>query len=157
MKTKPVVFIKNKQKSVVTTPPLRRLIKAAIAATLRYEDKPIGCEVSVTLVDNAAIHQLNFDYRQVDRETDVLSFPLYEREELVSMTEPLLLGDIVISLEKAAEQAESYGHSMEREVAFLTVHSMLHLLGYDHELSSEEETDMFRRQEEVLAIMGLTR
>ena len=73
MKTKPTVFIKNKQKTVVTTPPLRRLIMAAIAATLRYEHKPIGCEISVTLVDNEAIHRLNRDYRRVDRATDVLS------------------------------------------------------------------------------------
>ena len=157
MKTKPTVFIKNKQKTVVTTPPLRRLIMAAIAATLRYEDKPIGCEISVTLVDNESIHQLNRDYRRVDRATDVLSFPLYEREELCHMTSPLLLGDIVLSLEKAVEQAEGYGHSLEREVAFLTVHSTLHLLGYDHELSSEEEADMFHRQEEILLTMGLTR
>jgi probable rRNA maturation factor len=142
---------------VVTTPPLRRLVKAAIGATLDFEDFTADSEVSVTFTDNEKIHVLNREYRDVDRPTDVLSFPLYEGEELGQAFGPVVLGDIVLSLEKAKAQAEEYGHSFEREVAFLTVHSTLHLLGYDHETSEEDETDMFRRQNAIMDLMGLSR
>ena len=157
MTPKRTVFIKNNQKKVVTTPPLRRLIKAAVNATLDFEDFTADCEVSVTLTDNEKIHRLNRDYRNVDRPTDVLSFPLCDWEEEGQAFGPMALGDIVLSLEKAKEQAEAYGHSYEREVAFLTVHSVLHLLGYDHETSEEDEADMFRRQDAILEVMGLSR
>ena len=157
MTPKRSVLIKNNQKKIVTTPPLRRLVKAAIAATLDFEDFTADCEVSVTFTDNERIHVLNREYRNVDRPTDVLSFPLYEGEELGQAFGPVALGDIVLSLEKAKAQAEEYGHSFEREVAFLTVHSTLHLLGYDHETSEEDETDMFRRQNAVMDLMGLSR
>jgi probable rRNA maturation factor len=150
-------LIKNNQKKVVTTPPLRRLVKAAVGATLDFEDFTADSEVSVTFTDNEKIHVLNREYRDVDRPTDVLSFPLYEGEELGQAFGPVVLGDIVLSLEKAKAQAEEYGHSFEREVAFLTVHSTLHLLGYDHETSEEDETDMFRRQNAIMDLMGLSR
>ena len=116
----------------------------------------------MTLTDNVGIHELNRDFRGIDRPTDVLSFPLFEGEMPSSETEDgekhkLPLGDIVISTEKAMEQAEEYGHSIEREIAFLCVHSVLHLLGYDHERSEDEEKDMFRRQEEILDACGFKR
>jgi len=151
------VLIKNSQKKVVTTPPLRRLVKAAIGATLDFEDFTADCEVSVTFTDNDKIHALNREYRNVDRPTDVLSFPLYEGNDLGQAFGPVALGDIVLSLEKAKSQAEEYGHSFEREVAFLTVHSTLHLLGYDHETSEEDEKDMFARQNAIMDAMGLSR
>ncbi|TCS94758.1 rRNA maturation RNase YbeY [Hazenella coriacea] len=116
-------------------------------------------EVSVTIVDNETIHNMNQEYRQVDRPTDVLSFPLWEPDEewIVSEEEPEVpLGDIVISLPKAEEQAAEYGHSLDREIGFLATHGFLHLLGYDHE-TPEEETEMFAKQEEILKQTGLQR
>ena len=157
MTPKRSVLIRNNQKKVATTPSLRRLVKAAVSATLDFEDFTADCEVSVTFSDNEKIHVLNREYRNVDRPTDVLSFPLYEGEELGQAFGPVALGDIVLSLEKACSQADEYGHSLEREVAFLTVHSTLHLLGYDHETSEEDERDMFARQNAVMEAMGLTR
>ena len=148
------VMIANEQGVVAVTRELRALIRRAVAAALRYEQFEGAAEVSVTLVDNAGIHELNRTYRNVDRPTDVLSFPLFDEEGENGKT---VLGDIVLSLERAGEQAQAYGHAFEREVAFLCVHSILHLLGYDHETSPEDEKDMFARQEAVLAEMGLVR
>ena len=108
--------------------------------------------------DNVGIRRLNAEYRNIDSATDVLSFPLvdFEGGEEPPTDEPeLMLGDIVLSLERAEEQAEEFGHSFEREAAFLCVHSMLHLLGYDHVNGGEEEEDMRRRQREILEQMGL--
>ena len=113
----------------------------------------------MTFTDNAGIHELNNKYRGVDKPTDVLSFPLFDFEG--ECEEPPIdevmsnLGDIVISLEKAKEQAEEFGHSFERETAFLCVHSMLHLLGYDHERSEDEDKEMRSKQTEIMRIMGL--
>lgn len=133
----------------------RTLIRRAVKATLVSEEFDRPAEVSVTIVDNEAIHAINLEHRGIDRPTDVLSFPMFDED--FDDGEDCVLGDIVISLEKAKEQAESYGHSIEREVAFLTVHSVLHLLGYDHEEGKAEESEMFEKQEAVLAKMGLTR
>ena len=132
-------------------------MKKAVLATLEFEDFGRRAEVSVTFTDNEKIHALNREYRNVDRPTDVLSFPLSDGEDYDTDGDAVLLGDIVISLERAQTQAEEYGHSFEREVAFLTVHSMLHLLGYDHETSPEDERDMFARQDEILISAGITR
>ncbi len=138
---------------------LKMLVRAAVEATLDYEQYGNPCEVSVTFVDNAEIHELNKKFRGVDKSTDVLSFPLFDYEgesEEPPVDEMLgMLGDIVLSLEQAGIQAEEFGHSFAREVAFLTVHSMLHLLGYDHETGEEDELDMRRRQSEIMEIMGL--
>ena len=149
------VYISNDQKIIPTDRALYSLIRRAIKAALEFEDFQRECEVSVTLVDNAQIHEMNLESRGVDRPTDVLSFPMFDED--FDDGEMAILGDIVLSLEKAKSQAEEYGHSFEREVAFLTVHSVLHLLGYDHELSEEDEKDMFFRQEEILKIMKLER
>lgn len=153
------IDFENEQEKLPVTYALKMLIRRAVEATLDYEQYGNPVEVSVTFTDNEKIRELNKKFRGIDRATDVLSFPLFDYEgeteeppvdELVGM-----LGDIVISLEQAKKQAEEYGHSFEREAAFLCVHSMLHLLGYDHETSKADEDDMRRRQSEILAQMGL--
>ena len=123
------------------------------------EEFPQDAEVSVSIVDNERIHELNKQYRNIDSETDVLSFPLGENGvyDINYDTNEAELGDIVISLEKAEEQAKRYGHSLEREVGYLTVHSMLHLLGYDHELGGIELVRMREKEEKVLTELGLRR
>ncbi len=135
-----------------------RLIEDVIKAALEYEKIKNDCEISVTIVDNEQIHQLNKQFRNIDRATDVLSFPLidFQKEQLPPDNVKVYLGDIVISIERAAEQAIEYGHSLQREIGFLTAHSMLHLLGYDHMLP-EEEKIMFKKQEEILKSLGLKR
>lgn len=116
---------------------------------------PHTLEISVTLVDDETIHELNREYRGVDRATDVLSFPQYQSgEEIMPRSS---LGDIVISLPRMAAQAAEFGHSQQREFCFLFVHGLLHLLGYDHELSEEEEKLHFGRQERILADIGVNR
>ena len=130
---------------------MKMAVRRAVEATLAYEGFAFDAEISVTFCDNEAIRVKNAEYRGKDSATDVLSFPMYERDELADPYElPVVLGDIVISLERAAEQAEGLEHSTEREVAFLTIHSVLHLLGYDHERSAEEDEDMCRRQRDVI-------
>lgn len=154
-----MIYFCNDQDKFPITYKLKMLIRRAVDTTLSFEGFENDCEVSITLTDNQKIHILNEQYRGVDRPTDVLSFPLtdYTGETCEpDVDEPQIsLGDIVISLEKAAEQAETYGHSFEREVAFLTVHSMLHLMGYDHETGEDDEVDMRARQTAVMTIMGL--
>ncbi|MBE6686100.1 MAG: rRNA maturation RNase YbeY [Ruminococcaceae bacterium] len=148
------VFITNEQDIIDVTKEIKSLIVSAIAESLKYEKVEKKCEVSVTLCDNDTIHGLNREYRGVDRPTDVLSFPIFDEDDMGSKA---VLGDIVLSLEKARAQAEEYGHSFEREIAFLCVHSMLHLLGYDHEEGRAQESEMFSRQEEILCNMGIAR
>ena len=130
---------------------LKMLVRRSILATLEYEDVNSKCEVSVTFTDNEGIRAINREYREIDAPTDVLSFPLFE--EGADGTREL--GDIVLSLEKCHAQAAEFGHSFERECAFLTVHSTLHLLGYDHVNSEEEEKDMRERQTAIVEKMGL--
>ena len=136
---------------------LKMIVREAIIATLEYEDLIFDAEVSVTLCDNAYIHKLNKQFRNVDRHTDVLSFPMYEDGEfdMCECISGAMLGDIVISLERAAEQAKEIGNGFLHEVAFLTVHSTLHLLGYDHERSPEEEEKQCALQREIIASMEI--
>lgn len=136
----------------------RELIEKVIAESLRYENVSNNCEISVTIVDNEEIHQINLKHRGIDRATDVLSFPLidFEKETLPTDGSKIYLGDIIISIERAMEQAKEYGHSIDREVGFLTAHSMLHLLGYDHMVEDEEKV-MFKKQEEILNNLNLRR
>ena len=157
MSAKADVFTRNEQKIETVTPSLRALVRRAAKAALEYEKVTFVPEISVTFTDNEGIRELNAAHRNIDRPTDVLSFPLFEKEDLADASDGDALGDIVISLERAREQANEYGHSFEREVAFLTVHSMLHLLGYDHEISEKDEKEMFERQEEILKTIGLGR
>lgn len=135
-----------------------RLIENVISEALRYEGVNDNAEISVTIVDNAEIRKINNKFRNIDRATDVLSFPLidFDNEGLPSDGSKIYLGDIIISIERAKEQANEYGHSLDREVGFLTAHSMLHLLGYDH-MVPEEEKVMFAKQEEILNNLGLKR
>ena len=151
------IYMTNAQDKASVTPILRGLIRRVINRALKHEGVTVDCEVSVTFTDNEGIHGLNLEHRGIDRPTDVLSFPLFEGipEGATEDGSPLPIGDIVLSLERAAEQAEQYGHSFEREVAFLCVHSVLHLLGYDHETGEEDELDMRRRQREIMAEIGL--
>ena len=153
------IYFENEQEKLPLTYKMKMLVREAIETTLDFEDFRNVCEVSVTFTDNEGIHELNKKFRGVDKPTDVLSFPLfdYEGESEEPPIDEIInnLGDIVISLEKAQEQAAEFGHSFERETAFLCVHSMLHLLGYDHERSEEEDAEMRAKQREIMEIMGL--
>ena len=154
------VFGSNRQKIVPVTKELRTLIKKCCLETLYEEGYKGSFEVSVTFTDNRGIRKINNEYRDIDKETDVLSFPATDSGESFTKSRETgcyILGDIVLSLEKAVSQAQEYGHSFEREAAFLTVHSMLHLLGYDHVNSEEEEREMFGKQEIILEAMGISR
>lgn len=146
------------------------IIKRVTDYALDYIQCPYEAQVNVTITDKENICQMNSQYRQIDSPTDVLSFPMvdYELQGDFSHVEEhaesyfdfetgeLLLGDIILCSEKIIEQAQAYGHSVERELAFLTAHSMLHLFGYDH-LTPTEETEMFAKQEEILQALGITR
>ena len=156
MRTK--IYFENNQEKETISYSLKMLIRRSVEATLAYEEIDDDCEVSVTFVDNEEIREINRKFRNIDRATDVLSFPLFDEDGMDAHVEELdcMLGDIVLSLERAREQAAEFGHSFEREVAFLTVHSVLHLLGYDHELSDEDDADMRRRQTEIVEKMGLS-
>lgn len=135
---------------------LEGLIERVVRHALTREAVP-SCEVSILVTDDAGIRELNRSYRQKDQPTDVLSFP--QEEDAVFSPDgdaPILLGDIVISLARAQAQAEEYGHSLEREISFLVVHGVLHLLGHDHEASDERER-MRRHEEAILAELGITR
>ena len=138
---------------------MRHRIKKAAKAALAYEHFQKDTILSITFTDNEGIRALNNEYRHKDSATDVLSFPMYTMRNGDVPEDDMAaeLGDIVLSLERAGEQAVEYGHSFERETAFLTVHSVLHLLGYDHETSPEDEADMFRRQREIMQELGLPR
>ncbi len=153
------VYISNQQNVVKIPTGIRLLVRRCCSAVLQMEEFIDPAEVSVTFVDNEQIRELNAEYRNKDSATDVLSFPLGEDGEYdVNMeTGALLLGDIIISVPRAIEQAEMYGHSLRREIGFLTVHSMLHLLGYDHENEGIEAVRMREKEEQVLNKLGLKR
>lgn len=145
------IYFTNDQSTIRLTHRLKLLVRRAILAALSYEQVEGRAEVSVTFTDNEGIRELNRTYREIDAPTDVLSFPLFEE----GVGGVKMLGDIVLSLEKCAQQAAEFGHSFLRECAFLTVHSTLHLLGYDHENGEAEELDMRKRQSEIVEGMGL--
>ena len=154
------VYVKNKQNIVKIPVGIRLLIRRCCQAVLATEKFDKDAEVSVSFVTNKEIRNLNKAYRNKDAETDVLSFPLTNddgTQEVSAETGFVLLGDVVISLETAVKQADMYGHSLEREIGFLTVHSMLHLLGYDHETSPLEERIMREKEEAVLEKLGISR
>ena len=131
-----------------------------VLESLKFEDFDTQCEVSISIVDNSEIKNINKQFRHIDKETDVLSFPqlTFEEGEVADVNEndEIILGDIIISIEKAISQAEEYGHGLRREIAFLTAHSMLHLMGYDH-MEPEERDIMFEKQEKILGNLGITR
>ncbi len=143
------IYFEDSQEKFKVTYGLKMLVRRAILATLAAENVTVDCEVSVTFTDNEGIRAINRAYREIDAPTDVLSFPLFEESEAGKQ-----LGDIVLSLERCREQGEEFGHGFERECAFLTVHSTLHLLGYDHVNSEEEEREMREKQTAVVEAMG---
>lgn len=159
MKDKIKVIITNGQNTVRIPTGVRMLIRRCCNAVLVGESFKGSAEISVTIVDDEAIHELNLKHRGIDRATDVLSFPLGVDGvyDINNDTGARMLGDIVISIEHAYKQAELYGHSLDREIAFLTVHSMLHLLGYDHEPGGLELVRMREKEEAVLTQLGLVR
>lgn len=152
------VYYSNKLKETSETIGLLFLVKKAVKETLEYMNFPYDTEVSVTFCGDEHIQELNAKFRSKDSVTDVLSFPLYDFRNGDEPDEELTeLGDIVINLKRAFEQAAEYGHTFAREVAFLAVHSTLHLLGIDHEASEEEDEFMRELQKAVMARLGLTR
>ena len=150
--------------------PYREIVEEIVLAAMDYEECPYEAEVNVILTDNPAIQEINREHRQIDAPTDVLSFPMVDYETPSDFdhveeaaedyfnpeTGELMLGDIVISVDKVEEQAEQYGHSQKRELAFLVAHSMLHLFGYDH-MEEEERLVMEQKQREILESRGYTR
>ncbi|MBC7765607.1 MAG: rRNA maturation RNase YbeY [Hyphomonadaceae bacterium] len=154
------IIIENEQTLFAVDADLLNIIQKVALKALEVEKFAQPCEVSVLLVDNQEMHRLNHQFRDMDKPTDVLSFSMieggYDERDIAYVSDLLLLGDIVISLERANEQAQSYGHTFEREVAFLTAHAMLHLLGYDH-LTDTQEQDMMQKQEAILNELGFLR
>lgn len=150
------VIISNSQKEVKIPTGLRMLVRRCCNAVLRMENFQGAAEVSVTFANNEQIHELNKMHRNVDAPTDVLSFPMGEdgKYDIDPATNAKILGDIVISMEKAVEQAERFGHTLQREVGYLTAHSMLHLLGHDHE-EPLEKVHMREKEELVMTQLGL--
>ena len=157
------LIISNEQDKVEFTEELESAVKSVCEAVLAEEECDFDAEISLTLTDDESIREINREHRGIDKPTDVLSFPMlefdgdcYDVEE-----EPdsglVVLGDIVISMERAAAQAEEYGHGLKRETAFLTAHSMLHLLGYDHVDDEEGERVMREKQNRILNGLNITR
>ncbi len=144
-----------------------KLIRLAAKAAYARFDYPFDGQVTVTITDDEGIRKYNNEFRQIDKATDVLSFPLNDfyrsipGEDMAELMDPITchvpLGDMIISVERAREQAKEYGHGLARECAYLTVHSMLHLLGYDHVDEAEEKAAMREKEEEILSVLGLSR
>ncbi|WP_249310985.1 rRNA maturation RNase YbeY [Congzhengia minquanensis] len=155
----------NEQEFIDITDDLIKTLTACMEQTLAFETFDKDAEVSLTFTDNSGIKERNQIARGIDKPTDVLSFPMldYEADGTLEICDEdlsegaVVLGDILISMERAVSQSEEYGHSLKRELCFLTVHSMLHLLGYDHERSQKEEALMFEKQDEILNQLGITR
>ena len=157
------VYFDNLQGKYPVTFRLKRLIRKTVKAALFYEQFAFPTEVSVTFTDNTGIRTLNREHRELDRETDVLSFPVVNLLDGSDCDEAgdyyegrLILGDVVLCAERAQQQAEEFGHSIEREMGYLTCHSVLHLIGYDHEDESERET-MRQKEEAVMELVNLKR
>ena len=153
------ILISDRQSAVKIPSGIRLLVRRSCNAALLLEKFPYPAEISVSFVDNAEIRQINADHRKKDDVTDVLSFPAFEdgKYQITEGTKSVILGDIVISVEKAMEQAGMLGHSLQREIAFLTVHSMLHLLGYHHEEGGLQEVHVREKEETILRQLGLPR
>ena len=162
------IYIEN-ESDIKLNIPYRKIIEDSINLSLDFEKVPYECEISVTIVDDERIHEINKEFREIDRSTDVLSFPLNEFEKVADWqnfdedkasfnydTGELMLGDIILSAEHIIKQANEYGHTRKRELAFLVIHSILHLLGYDH-ITKEDEEKMFSRQRQILDLGGYKR
>jgi len=151
------IIISTYPEKLQSSSSIERIVKEAIVKVGELYGLETA-EVSITLTDNVYIHELNMKYRNIDRPTDVLSFALNEGEEPEIVDGPVvnMLGDIIISVERATEQAAEYGHSIEREIAFLTVHGMLHLLGYDH-MEEADRVEMRKEEDYVMDKLGIGR
>lgn len=143
-------YIDNRQSKYEITEELEKLLELVINEALMVEGISKDYEVSISFVGNSEIRELNREYRGVDSETDVLSFPMEDEFEIST----LLLGDIIISIERAKEQSLEYGHTLEREIAYLTAHSMFHLMGYDH-MNEEEKKIMRNKEKQVMKNLGI--
>lgn len=150
------VVITDEQEKIVIPEDWTGKIERVAEICLQEEEIDPKAEIGLMFVDNEQIREMNKAYRDIDSATDVLSFPIYEADEAIDDEEEILFGDIVISLERAAEQAEEYGHSLEREVMYLLVHGLLHLAGYDH-MEDDEKKEMRQREEELLTVIGASR
>lgn len=160
------VLIDNRQELITVDQKLEDFVQKVVSGVLEYEENREDYEVSISFVNDEEIQDLNNEYRGINNPTDVLSFPMMEfeeedenidaGEEFEYIEEELPLGDIVISMDRAKAQAEEYGHSFERELSFLLVHGMLHLLGYDHEEEKDEKV-MMKIQEEILETLKINR
>ena len=159
------VLIDNRQNIIEIKPEIESFVNKVIKAVLEFENCNDNYEISISFVDNEEIKDLNKQYRNIDAPTDVLSFPMLEFNKKsndetivkeVFIDEEIPLGDIVISTEKVIEQAREYGHGQDRELAFLLVHGMLHLLGYDH-IQESDEIIMRKKQEEILELLNIKR
>lgn len=157
------LYIDNNQDKINVDKDLENLVDTVIKKALEYEGVNEKCEVNLMFVDNDEIKEINNEQRSIDNVTDVLSFPMLDAKNgEITVSESdffegyLVLGDIVISLERAKEQAEEFGHSFFREVGFLTCHSILHLLGYDH-MEDDDRIIMRKKEEDVLSLLELTR
>lgn len=166
-----MIYVDNRQEKLEVKDSLIDQLKKVIEFTLKEEEVNIECEISLVFVDNDEIKQINNDTRRINKETDVLSFPMLEYEEQKVFKEmykdykfsqsdfdgdELVLGDVVLSLEKALEQSKEFNHSFEREASYLVVHSILHLLGYDH-MEDDEKKVMRSREEEILNKLNIPR
>lgn len=152
------VNIADRQKAIKLPTGIRLLVRKSCVATLGEEKFGFDAEVNVTFVDDIEIKRMNSEFRNIDNSTDVLSFPLGENGiyDINPETGAKMLGDVVISVEHAFAQADLYGHGIEREIAFLTVHSMLHLLGYDHVEGGMQAVRMREKEEIILSSLGLS-
>ena len=166
-----MIYTDNRQEKIEVTEELVKELEHTIEFTLKEEEVNIPFEISLLFVDNDEIREINNETRNIDKETDVLSFPMldypkdkafkdvyknYEFDETYMDGEELVLGDIVLSLEKALEQSKEYNHSFKREASYLVVHSVLHLLGYDH-MEEDEKKVMRKREEEILGQLDIRR
>lgn len=154
------VVVTNMQTKIKIPSGIKLLIRRSCNAVLEYEGISYPVEIGVSIIDNDEIRKINSEYRGIAEETDVLSFPLYEKDQIKDIREdehPVSLGDIVFSIEKAYSQSSIYNHTLQREIAFLIVHSMLHLLGYDHEEGGLQEVHMREKEETILTKLGLPR
>lgn len=166
-----MIYVDNRQKKINITDEEVEELKKVILYALKEEEVEVPTEISLVFVDNEEIREINNDTRDIDRETDVLSFPMldyegkkvfkemyknYDFDVTYKDGEDIVLGDIVLSLEKALEQSKEYNHSFQREASYLVVHSVLHLLGYDH-MVEEDKIVMRRREEEILEKLNITR
>ena len=139
-----------------------KIINKVVEAVLKQEKIKHDLDVYITLTNNRGIHEINKQYRDIDRPTDVLSFPMFQRDEISNLKKKKkdnveeILGDIVVSIDKVKEQSKEYGHSYERELAYLVTHGMLHLLGFDHMIDEEKE-EMRKHEEKVLEVLGFVR